>query len=131
MSAELRLTLMLQNRSLSVLETQENSSLEYGVMLTVAPKETTPGYNPDFDFGYDQEDNKMILWNPTFCQTDKGLRLYATRLVYSQTLLAIDPTSGKSADDMEVFSDIGFMARAGIAASTCRTVQLTSQVMST
>lgn len=100
---------MIPNRSLSILKTDEKDYQTYGVTFTVDPKITSDGRN-------------LVLWYPTFCKTDKGLRLYGTRLMQDKDGYYRNTNVQFAKEATRIFNSLGINRR------ECHTVRLTSKI---
>lgn len=104
------LTFLFQNRSLSLLNTDKKNYNNYGLILTVDP--ATNGGKTN-----------LVLWYPTFCPTDKGLRLFATQLLQDKDGNPRDANREQQKYVQDSFDYIG------IKRTSCHTVRLTSQLV--
>ena len=98
------LTLLSQNRSLSILKTHKKGYINYGVVRTVDPKTNGGKAN-------------LVLWYVAFCPTSNGLRLYATKHVQDKDgyLRNINKQEAQPVDNR--FNYIGIKRR------SCQTVR--------
>lgn len=63
---------------------------------------------------------------PTFCKTDKGLRLFTTRFLFNENGNAMLPSSQNTLGEVDDFYREAF-EELEIDSKSCRTIQLTSE----
>jgi len=107
------LTYRSSNRALVTFKGEDKEKYVYGLSLTVDPKQ----YHQD-----------LVLWYPTFCKTQSGLRLVGTEYLFDNENKIHAENDKGTVNFGDIVRQANSIKALGLDPKTCHTVWLSSQI---